>query len=315
MKRNAIIPLLALMALLAACSPKPADSGPGIGNLPSTPTTPAPPVSPDYEQFVFTRENFPRMDGSTSTVPLAEAAACVLLGEPRENVSELAVFNRTTQSFRNLAAGLCDILIVAEPAPDVFAELKQAGFGFELAPIATDALVFVVNAENPVDSLTHEDLVRIYTGEITNWSEVGGDDLEIMAFQRNAEAGSQTLMEKLVMDGVPMAEPPMESLIFGMGELIEAVKGFDGSSSALGYTVFYYAEEMRMAEGLKIISVGGVTPNDDTIRRGEYPFLNPYYAVIGANEPENSPARVMYDWLLSDEGQSLVSHEGYVSVR
>ena len=70
-----------------------------------------------------------------------------------------------------------------------------------------------------------------------------------------------------------------------------------------------------MAQGLKIISVGGVTPSNDTIRAGEYPFLNPYFAVIGANEPEDSPARIIYNWLLSDEGQALVAHEGYVSVR
>jgi phosphate transport system substrate-binding protein len=72
---------------------------------------------------------------------------------------------------------------------------------------------------------------------------------------------------------------------------------------------------MRMADGLKILAVDGVRPGDGTIRSGEYPFLNPYYVVIGADEPQDSPARIMYNWLLSDEGQSLVSLEGYVSMR
>jgi phosphate transport system substrate-binding protein len=72
---------------------------------------------------------------------------------------------------------------------------------------------------------------------------------------------------------------------------------------------------MGMAEGLKIISVGGVSPSADTIRSGAYPFVNPYYAVIGAHEPEDSPARIMFNWLLSDEGQTLVRQEGYVSMR
>jgi phosphate transport system substrate-binding protein len=196
----------------------------------------------------------------------------------------------------------------------VFDEMAAQGFKYEMTPFATDALVFVVNASNPVESLTLEQIQKIYTGKITNWSEVGGEDIEIVAFQRNAEAGSQVLMEKLVMDGITMIDPPTHSVFFGMGELIEGIKGFDGSANALGYTVFYYAEDMRMAEGLKIISVGGVKPGGDTIGSGEYPFLNPYYVVISANEPEDSPARIMYEWILSNEGQALAAHEGYVAV-
>ena len=312
-------------SLLAACDnnqPKPIATAQITTSTTATPTT-TPTATPDTTEpsssvpFVFTRENFPRMDGSTSTVPLAQAAACVLLGEPREDVAELAQFNRTTQSYRNLAAGLCDILIVNEPSPEVLAEMKEQGFEFEIKPIATDALVFVVNATNPVDSLTLEQLRAIYTGKITNWKQVGGDDIDIVPFQRNAEAGSQVLMEKLVMEGQKMTDLPSQTypVAFGMGELIDGIKGFDGSANAIGYTVFYYAEDMRMAQGLKIISVNGVKPDDDTIRNGEYPFLNPYYVAIAASEPPNSPARIMYDWLQSDEGQALAKREGYVSVR
>ena len=310
--RIAVIVFLAAALLLSACANNTPEAQENDPTQPMQPET-----SVNREEFRFTRENFPRMDGSTSTAPLAEAAASVLLGEPRANVAELATFNRTTQSFRNLAAGLCDILIVAEPTPDVFDELKAQGFDIEIAPIATDALAFVVNASNPVDSLTLEQIQGIYTGRITNWREVGGDDIEIVPYQRDPEAGSQVLMEKLVMDGQRMTDPPTQKIMtaFGMGQLIDALKGFDGSANAIGYTVFYYAEDMRMAEGLKIISVNGVKPGDETIRAGEYPFLNPYFAVIGSNEPEDSPARIMYNWLLSEEGQALVSHEGYVSVR
>ena len=301
--------LTAALLLLSACQTTPTQQQ-EHQQTPNHPGT-------ERTEFIFTRENFPRMDGSTSTAPLAQAAACVLLGEPRSAVEELAMFNRTTQSFRNLAAGLCDILIVSEPTPDVFDELEAQGFQIEMAPIAIDALVFIVNASNPVESLSLEQLRGIYTGSITNWSQVGGEDIEIEAFQRNEEAGSQVLMEKLVMDGQRMANAPTQQfmVLFGMGELITAIKGFDGSANAIGYTVFYYAEEMRMAEGLKIIAIDGIKPNAETIRKGEYPFLNPYYVVIGAEEPENSPARIMYNWLLSDEGQALVSREGYVSIR
>ena len=310
-----LIVLLIVTILLVACSDR--------GTLPvdtpelPTPGSPPPHAAAPREDFIFTRDNFPRMDGSTSTAPLAQAVATVLLGEPREAVANLVDFNRTTESFRNLANGLCDILIVSEPAPEVFVELEEMGFEIELAPIALDALVFIVNADNPVNNLTHQQIRQIYTGRISNWSEVGGEDIEIVPFQRNAEAGSQVLMEKLVMDGQQMTEAPTQHFMtaFGMGELITAMRGFDGSASAIGFTVFFFAEDMGMAEGLKILSVDGVMPNSDTIRSGAYPFINPYYVVIGANEAENSPARIMWKWLQSEDGQKLVGLEGYVSMR
>ena len=318
MKKIILLSMLVLLSamLLTACSDK-SDPSPDPSPTPQqTPELQEPPVI--REEFIFTRDNFPRIDGSTSTAPLAQAAAAVLLGEPREDVEELASdFSRTTQSFRNLANGLCDILIVSEPAPEVFDELREMGFDIELAPIALDALVFVVNAGNPVDNLTHKQIQDIYTGKITNWREVGGDDIEIVPFQRNAEAGSQVLMEKLVMYGLDMTDAPLKSVMiaFGMGEMITAMMGFDGTASAIGYTVFFYAEDMGMADGLKILAVDGITPNAETIRSGEYPFINPYYVVIGEKEPEKSPARIMWSWLQSNDGQKLVDLEGYVSIR
>jgi len=316
MKNFILIILCTAILLLTACSNS-SEPSPDLTPPPQQTPEPQQPTG-DREEFTFTRENFPRMDGSTSTAPLAEAAAAVLLGEQREAVAMLASdFSRTTQSFRNLANGLCDILIVSEPVPEVFDELKTMGFEIELAPIALDALVFVVNAGNPVNDLTHQQIKDIYTGKITNWREVGGDDIEIVPFQRNAEAGSQVLMEKLVMDGLNMTDAPMQTFMtaFGMGELITAMKGFDGSASAIGYTVFFFAEDMGMADGLKILSVNSVTPSAETIRNGDYPFINPYYTAISANEPENSPARIMWNWLQSGDGQKLVGLEGYVSIR
>lgn len=270
--------------------------------------------SASAELFEFTRENFPKMDGSTSTIPLGQAVASVLLGEPREDVSGLARFNKTSQSFLNLMNGESDVLIVAEPSASVFTEMENANFKYEMAPIATDALVFIVNASNPVDSLTTEQVRKIYTGDITNWKEVGGPDLKIEAFQRNETSGSQALMEKLVMKDLTMAAPPEGYTIAEMEGLITAVRNFDGSAQAIGYTVYYYADDMKMADGLKILAIDGVAPNDETIAAKEYPFLNPYFTVIAATEPAGSPARLLYGWLQTAEGQALVKREGYVPV-
>lgn len=277
-------------------------------------TTETPVETTETVLFTFTRENFPKIDGSTSLVPLGEAIASVLLGEPRENVADLISFNRTTQSYRNLMWGDCDIIIAAEPSTSVVEEMAQNGFQYEMTPIAMDALIFVVNEANPVDNLTTEQLQKIYSGEITNWKEVGGNDEAILAFQRNADAGSQTLMQKLVMGDIPFMEAPIDVIVGSMGELMESVKNYDNSANAIGYSVYYYANDMRMAEGLKILKIDGVDPTAETIAAGQYPHLNPYYSAIPASAAEDSPARILYNWLRTEDGKYLLSLEGYVPV-
>ncbi len=317
MKRISCLALVLCLCLglFAGCAETPVEPAP-TPPAEETPTpTPEPMPEPIGKGFSFTRENMPRMDGSTSLVPLSQAAASLLLGESRESVEDLVRFNRTSQSYRNLMYGQCDILIASVPSADVYEELDNNNFLYEMEPIATDALIFVVNEGNPVDNLSTEQIIGIYTGEITNWSEVGGADEPIAAFQRNSGAGSQALMEKLVMGDIPMMTPPTDLMAGSMGELMEYVRSYDNSAGAIGYSVYYYANDMRMAEGLKIIAVDGVEPTDENIRIGAYPHLSNYYTVIGADEPAESPARIMFEWLQSAEGQRLVQSEGYVPVK
>ena len=288
--------LVLMLSLYAACSmngEKTADDAPSV---------------------TFTRDNMPRLDGSTSTVPLALAVCAEVLGESREDVQDLVHFNKTTTAYFNLLEGNADMLIVGEANDDVMARKKELDFAWEKQPFATDAFVFVVNEDNPVDSITVEQARDIYSGRITNWSELGGEDRPITALQRNEGAGSQTLMEKLVMQGTPMMDAPTEYIVTTMGQLMEAVKSFDGSPGAIGYSVYYYAEEMKMAQGLKLLRLEGVEPNPDTIRSETYPLVNPKYIVIPAGEPKSAPNKVLFDWLLSEEGQTLIAKEGYVSI-
>ena len=298
---NSLAVVLVLLAALSACG-----SGGREGAASSQGASEVP--------FVFTRENLPRLDGSTSTAPLARAMCAVLLGESEEEVSDRVEFSRTTQSYRNLMEGKADLVLAAEPAPEVLEEL-EAGEKWLLTPFATDALVFVVNRDNPVDSLTVEEIQKIYTGEITNWRQVGGADLEIAAFQRNPEAGSQTMFEKLVMDGQTPMEPPQAWMADSMVGLLEGVRAYDNSPAAIGYTVYYYAHDMAMAQGLKVLQVEGVSPSPESIREREYPFLNPYYVAMAKDTPEDSPTRILYGWILGDSGQRLAEEMGYVPVR
>ena len=298
---------LALAVALTACTPK---STPGSSASAASSSTSS---SAQESPFVFTRENLPRLDGSTSTVPLATAMCAVLLGEEPGQVSDLVSFSRTTQSYRNLMAGERDLVLAAEPEGEVLAQLQEEGHWL-YTPFATDALVFVVNEDNPVDNLTLEQVQKIYTGEITNWKEVGGSSLDIVPFQRNHGAGSQTMFEKLVMDGQSPMEAPEAWVPDSMQGLMDAVRQHDNTPSAIGFSVYYYANDMEMARGLKMLSIDGVAPSPQTIRDGSYPFLNPYYVAIDQNAPTDSPTRILYDWVLGPEGQKLAAMEGYVPV-
>lgn len=283
---------------------------------PAEPSAPPAAATPAPSQYVFTRENFPRLDGSTATVPLGQAVAAVLLGESREAVDDLIQFNKTSRAYYNLVDGEADLLIVAEGGEDSYSYRDERGMSWRMEPVAAETLVFFVNADNPVDNLTLDQVRDIYSGKLTNWSQVGGSDAPIQAYQRPAGGGSQAIMEKEVMGDTPMMEPyNTDYVVSSMEGIIQAVRAWDDQPDAMGYTVYYYATDMGMADGLKLLSIDGVAPTDETIRDGSYPIHTAYYAVMDSETPADSPAGVLFDWLLSQEGQNLVAHEGYVSVK
>lgn len=301
---------LSLALLLAGCQ-----SAPEPTPAPVPTTGPTAPATPAPGQFRFTRENFPRLDGSTATVPLGQAVAAVLLGESRESVNDLISFHKTSRAYYNLVDGEADLLIVAEGGEDSYAYRDEHGQTWRMEPVAAETLVFFVNEDNPVTGLTLDQVRKIYSGEITNWSEVGGSDAPIQAYQRPKGGGSQAIMDKEVMGDLPMMEPAnSDYVVSSMEGIISAVRAWDDRPEALGYTVYYYADDMGMADGLRLLAIDGVEPNDDTIRSGEYPIHTAYYAVMDADTPAESPTAILFDWLLSQEGQDLIDHEGYVSV-
>lgn len=262
--------------------------------------------------FTFDATNFPRLDGSTAMRPLGVGMYNLLVGGTREEAeSAIWTFSTTDYAFYYLEDGWSDILIVAQPCQEVVDNLAKDGFEYDMEEIAMEGLVFVVNESNPVDSLTVEQVQKIYTGEITNWSEVGGNDEQIVAFQRPESSGSQVMMHECVMGDLELMDAPSEMVPAEMDDLIESVVAYNNAGNALGYTVYYYANNMRMADGLKILAIEGVEPSVETISSGEYPFLNPYYCVIPHDAAEDSSARILYNWLVSPDGQRLVALEGY----
>ena len=258
-------------------------------------------------------EKYPRVDGSTATLPLSYALMEAACGVTEEQAKEAIRHSKTTESFYELIYGNADLLLVYAPSEDAFQAAKDAGVELETAEIGMDALVFLVNEGNPVQSLTHEQLVDVYTGKITNWSEVGGEDRDIVAYQRVENSGSQVMMEKQCMQGVEMMDAPVERRPSEMGELVDEIASYRNTADAIGYSVYYYIKNMYMQEGVKLLSVNGVAPANETIAAGEYPFTQPFYAVIRADAAEDSPARQLYSWLTTDEGRALIEQAGYVA--
>ena len=253
-------------------------------------------------------EDYPVTDGSLACMPLLTELCMKVTGCNEAAAEEAIDFSNTNPSYINMAKGTRDLLLSYEPSSETKQEL-EAYPALTRLPVGRDALVFIVNADNPVDSLTKEQIAGIYRGDITDWSEVGGTPGPIAAFQRNENSGSQTLMRLLLMgdDEMPAGQITRISTMEG---LLDIFSEYDNSAGAIGYSVYYYASVMNGNDSLKFLSVEGTAPDNDTIRSGEYPLTNPFYCVTGPSSSE--AARKIQRWLISDEGQQFVEECGYV---
>ncbi|MDR1217823.1 MAG: substrate-binding domain-containing protein, partial [Oscillospiraceae bacterium] len=221
----------------------------------------------------------------------------------------------TPNAYSHFFFGGEDLIFVTYPSEYELARARDEGIELDIIPVVKDALVFLVNAENPVDSIELEQARDVYTGDITNWKALGGLDADIVPYQRPLSSGSQTLLTKLVMGGVEPMQPPSEWLAETMGSLVEVVSSYDNARDAIGYSVFYYVNNMYGNSRFKLLGVDGVKPSRETIERGEYPLEDYYYAVVRKDTPADSPARKLVDWLLTDDGQTIAARAGYIPLR
>jgi len=263
----------------------------------------------------FTKETYPKVDGSTATIPLSESIAADLLSMTAEEAHSFIKHNTTHNAYVNLIDGKADIIFVTQPSEDELKLANEKGVELEVVPVVKEAFVFLVNRQNPVDTLTVKQIQDIYQGYVTNWNQVGGPDKVIIAYQRPENSGSQTIMENQVMKGLEMASAPTSLKPGEMGELIEAIASYDNSDKAIGYSVYYYANSMYSKDTTKFVKVNGIEPNNDNISSGKYPFTSAYYAVLRKTEPADSGARKLLQWILSSEGQKLAEKTGYVPLK
>lgn len=264
---------------------------------------------------LFTKETFPRVDGSTATIPLSEGFAVELLSMTPEQGKAFIKHNKTHSAYENLIQGKADIIFVTEPSKDELELAKQANVELEVIPIVKEAFVFLINKQNPVESISVQQLQDIYQGNVTSWKELGGPDKEIIAYQRPENSGSQTIMLSTVMKDLKIMDAPKELKPSEMSGLIEVIAAYDNSDKAIGYSVYYYANSMYNKETIKFVKVNGVEPNNETIKSDQYPYTSAYYAVIKKTEAADSSARRLLAWILSDEGQKIAEQCGYVPIR
>lgn len=176
-------------------------------------------------------------------------------------------------------------------------------------PIGREAFVFFVEEDNPVENLTSEEVRKIYSGEITNWKEVGGKNQKIIAFQRPEDSGSQVMM-KYFMGEVPLMEPDTITMVNAMGGVIENVKQYHNEAGAIGYTFRYFLEGLNQEKGVKMLSVDGVYPSVENIKTGAYPVLASLVCARLASNDSPYVQQVL-DFLLSDDGQKIIEETGY----
>jgi phosphate transport system substrate-binding protein len=294
-------------------------------------------------------ENYPRVDGSTSTFPLNKIIACKLLNieyewdtEPvgtfwspntkyefwlhlSDSIKQTMPFNngklkasQTHQAFINLIENKADIILSARKmSKDEKKHADSLRISLIETPIALDALIFLSNEKRGVKSLTTQQIQDIYMGKIDRWETVGGDTATLYPLIRDANSGSQELFESIAMQRMKMPcneKQIMERIVWGMPEVFMAL-GME-QPQAICFSVFYYKEMMirNLYLDIQTFAINGIEPNRKTIADKTYPYVAEVYAIIRSDLPKNGLAYQLYEWLQSEEGQTVIIESGYVPI-
>ena len=223
---------------------------------------------------------------------------------------EIVQFSNTVCGFDRLVNKDVDLFFGARPSEEEIAQAWQHDHvRLEVTPIGKEGFVFFVEEDNPVDSLTTEQVKAIYAGQITNWAEVGGKDEEIVAFQRPEGSGSQNVMVYFMGD-TALKAPMTYEYVDSMEGVLEEVAQYNNEAGAMGYTFRYFLEGLHQEKHVKMLAIDGVMPTVENIRSGAYPVVCDLCLVTRENDP-NPNVRAVIDFMLSPQGQELVEKTGY----
>ncbi len=263
---------------------------------------------------IFTNDNYPRVDASLAIHPLVDSIAANFLGVEKDSLNFEYTKTRTSDVYKRLIDGNVDVAFVAEPAKQDLDYAKEKGVELDIIPVTSSAFVFIVNSENPIENLTLDEVVRIYKGDILNWNEVGGEDLEIIPYQRPNGSGSQTAMISLVMKDESLMAAPNMHIEGEMGGMINAVAEYDNSRASIGYSYFYYVNTMYKRDTIKMLEINGVRPTIETIKDGTYPLYTNGFIAIRKSSGEDTPERKWLKAVQSERGSKIIEDAGYVPI-
>ena len=234
-------------------------------------------------------------DGSTSMQKVIMSLKETFEGE---NAGVEVTYNPTGSGsgITAVAEGRCDIGLSSRNLKD--AEKEQGLVGTVLA---YDGIAVIINPENTVEDLTMEQIAAIYTGEITNWSEVGGIDAEIVLIGREAGSGTRGGFEEIV--GVEDACLYRQELT-STGDVITAVSQNPG---AIGY-----ASLASVKDTVKAIRVGGVAPSEETVKDETYAIQRPFVLVTKADTELTGAAKAFFDFITSEAAREVITAAGVV---
>ena len=258
-------------------------------------------------------ENLPILDGATALYPLYSTFAQAVYPNKTYNLYNSEVMcNNTILAYNQLIHRTVDVIFVAPPSKQQLENAEKGEVTFNMTPIGKEAFVFFVNAHNPVDNLTVEQLRAIYSGKIKNWEELGGNNEPIRPFQRNEGSGSQSAFLHF-MEGVSIMEPLKENVAKGMGDIISQTADYTNYSNAIGFSFRFFAREMVNNKEIKLLRIEGIYPDTETIKNNTYPLASQFYAVT-LSDNTNPNVLMLLEWITSEQGQGLVEKVGYCAL-
>jgi len=241
--------------------------------------------------------------GSTTILPIAEQAAESFQADNPDSTVLVSGLG-SSAGIEAVSTGTSDIGTSSRDLKD-----EEAGLGLTDIPIAFDGIAVIVNPSNPVDGLTSEQLRSIYAGEITNWSEVGGEDREIDLVNRDEASGTREAFKKIVM-GEDAKFDRSAVVLPGTGQVRDVVSR---SVGAIGYISVGFVEPRFDARTVKAITVDGVAPDEETVASQEYPIARTLHFFTKGEA--SGLAKRYIDYVLSDEiQQGVVIDAGFVPV-
>ncbi|ENG6282513.1 PstS family phosphate ABC transporter substrate-binding protein [Salmonella enterica subsp. enterica] len=303
-------PLLMVLVMTVGCGSHDTDQNnlkeePSWDKLVVTSTRGVPTLSFTHDEAMWLY-----MQGATALYPLyASAYSALVPGSSRwHHVDQ----TRTPEAYNNLITHRTDVIFVAQPSEGQKKRAVDAGVKLIYTPFAREAFVFIVNINNPLNSLNEQQVRDIFSGKITNWREVGGNDERIQAWMRPEDSGSQTVMKAKVMKGTPMLPAKKDLIMDVMNGVISKVAAYQNTQPSIGYTFRYYATQMNkdINKNIKLLAINGIAPTVENIRNGTYPYIVEVYMVT--REKPSREAQKFVDWFVNPQGQSFVEDVGYV---